>query len=531
MTIPRCGLLILLLFTTPAAPGTSQEKPPGPNNILLPSFPKADPLNEAVFLAFDTVSFPERKNVSLELIPGRNPRRVIPTGPKGSHDELWGYFTILRIGDRFHLWVMTQSVTPSAQYLCYATSKDGIEWEKPELGLVEYDGSKKNNIIESPFKLRSPTCEDILTTFLVHFDPEEANPERRYKMAAQLIQGGGGKLAIAYSPDGLRWKARPEPKPQFMEMGGSIKFKGQYYMTGQSTMPRRLNVFASTDFEKWTDLGSGFARDHLPTVEKEEPSPLPDADKWAPAGIGKGEQVHCGAGLWNRGNVILGVYDAWHGREKDRRLITMDLGLVVSHDAVKYTEPVPSFRLVDARKQPAVPPHGPALTGGKLQNIGDKTHCWYTWWHPPEGRHGTYAVTWDRDRLGLLKPDAATGASVVSAPIRITEGSAAVYVNASGLDKDNRLRISLLDEKGQPIAGFSGAAAATLDKDGLRIPVTWKGGPAIAANLQKVQIQVAFEGAQGRLHAVYVAGQPLALPSNQPQHLTGASTGLGRSSQ
>ncbi len=106
--------------------------------------------------------------------------------------------------------------------------------------------------------------------------------------------------------------------------------------------------------------------------------------------------------------MILGVYDAWHGREKDRRLITIDLGLIVSHDAVRYTEPVQSFRLVDARKQPAVPPHGPALTCGKLGNAGDKTLCWYTWWHPPEGQHGTYAVTWDRDRLGLLKPDAGT---------------------------------------------------------------------------------------------------------------------------
>jgi hypothetical protein len=394
------------------------------------------------------------------------------------------------------------------QYLCYATSKDGVTWEKPALGLVEFGGSKKNNIVESPFKMRSPTCEDILTTFLVHYDPEESRPERRYKMAAQLLQGGAGKLALAYSSDGLRWKAGPEPKTQFMEMGGSTKFKGKYYMAGQSTMPRRLNVFASTDFENWTDLGSGFSRDHLPPPEKEEPSPLPDADKWPPAGTGKGEQVHCGAGLWNRGNVILGVYDAWHGREQDRRLITMDLGLVVSHDAVKYTEPVESFRLVDARKQPHVPRYGPALTGGKLGNAGDQTLCWYTWWHPPEGQHGTYVVSWDRDRLGLLKPDAATGASVVSAPVQVSEGSASLYVNATGLDQDNRLRISLINKDGKPISGFSGADAAVIAKAGLRIPVTWKGGKTLSAGLNVVQIHLAFEGSQGRLHAIYVVGEP-----------------------
>ncbi len=31
--------------------------------------------------------------------------------------------------------------------VCYATSRDGIRWEKPELGLVEYEGSKANNIL------------------------------------------------------------------------------------------------------------------------------------------------------------------------------------------------------------------------------------------------------------------------------------------------------------------------------------------------------------------------------------------------
>lgn len=31
--------------------------------------------------------------------------------------------------------------------ICYATSKDGIKWNKPEMGLVEFEGSKTNNIL------------------------------------------------------------------------------------------------------------------------------------------------------------------------------------------------------------------------------------------------------------------------------------------------------------------------------------------------------------------------------------------------
>jgi hypothetical protein len=65
-----------------------------------------------------------------------------------------------------------------------------------------------------------------------------------------------------------------------------------------------------------------------------------------------------------------------------------------------------------------------------------------------------------------------------------------------------------LGQQGQPVAGFSGTDAAALGKSGLCLPVTWKGGQAISADLHQVQIQIAFEGSRGRLHAVYVGGQP-----------------------
>ena len=31
--------------------------------------------------------------------------------------------------------------------ICYATSNDGINWTKPEMGMVDYNGSKANNIL------------------------------------------------------------------------------------------------------------------------------------------------------------------------------------------------------------------------------------------------------------------------------------------------------------------------------------------------------------------------------------------------
>jgi hypothetical protein len=71
--------------------------------------------------------------------------------------------------------------------VCYAESRDGLTWTKPALGLVEFQGSKANNLV-----LRGPHGVGILC------DHHATDPQRRYKM---LYAG----LGVRFSPDGLRW--------------------------------------------------------------------------------------------------------------------------------------------------------------------------------------------------------------------------------------------------------------------------------------------------------------------------------------
>jgi len=82
---------------------------------------------------------------------------------------------------------------------CLATSRDGVHWEKPNLGLVEYNGKTDNNILP----LRQ-VCH------YVFLDPK-ASPEQRYKLLffghrEEMALGG---LLIAYSPDGIHWTEHP----------------------------------------------------------------------------------------------------------------------------------------------------------------------------------------------------------------------------------------------------------------------------------------------------------------------------------
>lgn len=81
------------------------------------------------------------------------------------------------------------------QYTCLAFSDDGIHWEKPELGIVEFNGNKNNNIVFegvlahnfTPFLDTNPNCK----------------PEEKFKAIAGNRKTG---LRAFASADGIHWE-------------------------------------------------------------------------------------------------------------------------------------------------------------------------------------------------------------------------------------------------------------------------------------------------------------------------------------
>ena len=123
------------------------------------------------------------------------------------HDAPWegtasSSHTVFQDGDLYRMyyrgwnfWFGSGMLHFSKAVTCYAESKDGIHWTKPELGIVEFQGSKKNNIIHNgigtlnfaPFIDTNPDC------------PREA----RYKAIAGVLHEGG--MYVFQSADGIRW--------------------------------------------------------------------------------------------------------------------------------------------------------------------------------------------------------------------------------------------------------------------------------------------------------------------------------------
>ncbi len=111
------------------------------------------------------------------------------------------YPNVIRDGGAWHMWYEAYDHNYKSDadgYLCYARSKDGVTWEKPDLGLVEYGGNKNNNIVIAGPPIRGVHGHDVF------LDPTAA-PAERFKLVFTKSADGGWLVAGGTSPDGIHW--------------------------------------------------------------------------------------------------------------------------------------------------------------------------------------------------------------------------------------------------------------------------------------------------------------------------------------
>lgn len=83
---------------------------------------------------------------------------------------------------------------PRQSGLCYATSKDGIHWEKPAFDILPFRGQASNILMRDVHGVG------------VFLDEREPNPERRYKsIFVNQVEGRRTTVAVSFSADGIHW--------------------------------------------------------------------------------------------------------------------------------------------------------------------------------------------------------------------------------------------------------------------------------------------------------------------------------------
>lgn len=161
-------------------------------------------------LLIDNLFFAEVRGVSLRV---HQPRKtgdvtIMPDRP-WERGGLGPYSSVLWDNGRYHFWYHAMDsqlwhTSPSAGAICYATSDDGIMWQKPDLGLVEYEGSKRNNIVIGHGAAGLVIGQDGMMVFV---DPN-APTDERLRMVNRFRKKGGDSsgVNIMSSGDGIHWK-------------------------------------------------------------------------------------------------------------------------------------------------------------------------------------------------------------------------------------------------------------------------------------------------------------------------------------
>jgi hypothetical protein len=163
------------------------------------------------------------------------------------------YGTVLFWRGRFRVWYTTWTRS-SAGKVCYAESEDGVFWEKPALGLFQFDGATDNNIVY----LLPDGGVDCLG---VIDDPEDDE----WPLKAILWRGvkGDSGLVALRSNDGVHWDETPGlVLPNWGDRTNIMPAKdlGRYVVFGRAPSPfnakygiRTVWRTESADLVRWTE--------------------------------------------------------------------------------------------------------------------------------------------------------------------------------------------------------------------------------------------------------------------------------------
>ena len=521
MTLQRFPLVIAFIVFPTLAVAADADREPG----------YFDETKVTTLFAFDDVSIPFKQNLTLKMnSPERHPSNpVVSRGADGSCDS-WAvqfYGSVIRdpASGRFRMWYVSvskrerrsETVAKSVPWrVAYAESDDGVRWRKPNLGLVELNGAKNNNLVKLDPHL------GVLNLKVLH-EPDDPNPLHRYKMGAHVWtrkspQRRNGTFAPYVSADGLTWKLLVDAEPvdaelpesamvlpaaHFEPVGGLYQWDGLYYLSGQNAIVaarpyhgRVSRTYASADFANWTQA------DAIQMVR------TPQHNLLGPGRSRIGEQTHEGISVWNRQNVLVGISGMWHGA-KDWKDVTIDLGFVVSNDGIHFREPAHEHIFLK-RGDDDDWDRGGLLQGQGFENVGDQTYIYYGAWDPrvwenSPPRGGVGIATLPRDRFAHLAVDHRTEgpgdyqrkktvSSFLTSSVAVEPGPRRFFINAAGLGEEAMLKVELLDHLLRPLPQYAGENAAMVGTNGFQTPIIWNGRKDIVGLSSRVRVRVTFKG-------------------------------------
>jgi hypothetical protein len=461
-------------------------------SIILAALSAAEPVSpfnvaDKSQLFVDQVLVRETRNVSFTLVPARKH----PANPLVKADQPWEgwrleiYGNVIYDEDEklFKMWYIGEDTEAFPDYATlYATSPDGVHWEKPLVGAVRTPKYEKHNVV----------AEQVLLASVIK-DKADPDPARRYKMICWLQHDQGYHTMV--SPDGLNW-TRLSQAP--LCRGGDV-ITGYFDDTrslyvafpkiGFTVRGHDRRVFwltTSKDFQTWTEpklvLTPDLRDDASSLARIEEVRPIldvpddPNLMRTEFYGLGAYPAESCTlAFVW----VFTINNNARYGNQEGPG----ELQLAVSRDLENWERP---FRT------PCVPRGkisewdcGFFVTQSRALRVGDEVWLYYGGSSYTHGTpclyraEGTSRGTkyngsiglaiWQLDRF-VSVDGPAEGGTLTTAPVVFTGNR--LEVNARTKTAGS-IVVRLCDAAGKPLEGYAGSDPIT--GDSLRHVVTWGG--------------------------------------------------------
>ncbi len=394
------------------------------------------------------------------------------------------------------MWYDAANYDWSSVHLAYATSRDGIHWDLPNLGLLEYQGSKDNNFVFFD-EGRGEVAGGVFK------DPVAKDSSRLYKMIYHIhgspgLDSSGNGIGVAFSPDGIHWtRAVDKPVIPTADSPNPVLWDSRL---GKYVAHTRVNpVYYRPDWETRRALrdelrpgpeGSFLRREVLQSESD-------DFLKWEPRGVimaADREDPSWNQQFYNMefmpyGDVYFGFISVYHilpGMETKVTegapwMDTVDIQLSYSRDGRTW------HRAGDRQV---------FLSLGGGQNDFDRSMLYILQkplvvkdevWVYYIGFNGLHwanrrkeiqggAVGLAKLRLdGFVSIDAGDGV-FTTRPMRMSGDQLMLNADAS----QGSIRVEILGEDGLPLEGFSAADAVAVTGDGVRQNVRWKQGVSLS---------------------------------------------------
>ena len=402
---------------------------------------------------------------------------------------------------RFRMWYWSWDdwqTLPSGQRIrhgvSYATSDDGVNWEKPALDLHKIEGLDEPNVV-IPYGM----------THGVFHDPEDPDPQKRFK-ALVCVERKNPTVREGYylhtSPDGIHWKGDLTRCILPSLLGYAIPQTGLGDTTRFWWDPIRKKYIGDVKFVVYgKQRGRGIMEsDDLIHWSRPRPTFVGRADD---------AQIYGHFGFAYQG-MYIGT--RWIFLPKYSKRHSSYVELDCSRDGLTWTrvgagQPFMAFN----------PRHdtwdATCIRPISLLEVDDE--IWIYYFAAPselESRNPDYPASapldWSaglaklpRDRFVSINGGDQVG-RLVTRPLGLSFKGRRLHVNAA-VASDGELRVELLTYDGKTMAGFTAGDCNPVRADAIDIPVRWTHGSDIEA-FDDSDVRIAFSLRNAKLFSFWL---------------------------